>query len=190
VLGNAYEIHQQAKVRARLFVAKVRMPRFDARDWDEVLDCICAAAEYVEMYTEAEELRNYVVGYVRGHLHARFDGMSILDGVSNLDATLEDYSGNEERLRDYYAGKRYKGFVSDNRIYLHLGNFTSHVNVYRAGRYSEREMSQMLSRSGFEYKQKTVRYDSTSGERKSMNVGRFWRSPKDYLDESEPEDSM
>jgi len=31
VLGSAYEVHQQAKVQAKLFDAKARMPKHDAR---------------------------------------------------------------------------------------------------------------------------------------------------------------
>ncbi len=171
VLGGSLEVHQQSKVRARLFDAKVRLPKYDAKEWDEVLDALCDAAEEVETFTEAEELKNYVLGYARNHLA----------GACSIDAG--DSEGLLKMLRAKHT--RYKGFVDvQGRVaYLPLGKFTDFINAARGGRMSERDVANMLSRHDFKYRQKSVRYTDAEGESRTLNGGRFWISPEGYLDE-------
>jgi len=128
------------------------------------------AAEEVETFTEAEELKNYVLGYARAHL-----GASVID-ASDGEALLK-------MLRA--AHTRHKGFVDAHgkAAYLPLGRFTDFVNRERGGRMSERDVANMLSRHDFKYRQKSVRYSDDDGESKTLNGGRFWVSPDGYLDE-------
>lgn len=176
VLGSAYEIHQQAKVRARLFDAKAVMSKYSAEKWDEVLRAIRDAAEEVETFTEAEELRNYVQSYMRVNSTTKREHQ----GLARL--SLNEFK-NEEALLSFLRVKRHKGFFDDRRVYLSQSGFTAYINAFRSGRYSDRDVADMLSRHGFEYKQKTIAYTSESGERKTFNAGRFWCSPEGYLDE-------
>jgi hypothetical protein len=168
VLGSSLEVHQQSKVRARLFDAHVRMPKYDAKEWDEVLDALCAAAEEVETFTEAEELKNYVFGYVRTHLSS---------AVIDADDAEELLKKLQERQT------RYKGFIDirDKVVYLPLGKFVDFVNSARGGRMSERDVANMLSRHDFKYRQKGVRYIGESNESRTLNGGRFWISPDGYV---------
>lgn len=183
VLGSAYEVHQQAKVRAKLFDARARMPKHDARAWDDVLDAIRDAAEEVETFTEAEELMNYVAGYVKGQRTGKGEYGGLRE--MNLDLETAEASRDEERFLNTIRHRRHKGFVDGRRVYLSQAGFTLYINLIRSGRFSERDVAEMLSRHGFEYKQKTVAYVNASGERRTVNAGRFWWSPEGYLDEQE-----
>jgi hypothetical protein len=169
VLGSSLEVHQQSKVRARLFDAKVRMPKYDAKEWDKILDALCNAAEEIETFTEAEELKNYVFGYARSHL-----SMSVID-AGDPEELLK-------KLQERFT--RHKGFIDkrENVVYLPLGKFVDFVNTACGGRMSERDVANMLSRHDFKYRQKSVRYTDTN-ESRTFNGGRFWVSPDGYIED-------
>jgi len=175
VLGIALEIHQQAKVRARLFDANAMMPKHSAEKWDEVLHAIRDAVEEVETLTEAEELRDYVLDFL-GKSRSRLDGREDIRGVDFSD---EDKIYLLRVLND----RSHKGFYDRHSgiAYLPLGKFVEHLNFHSGRRWRRREVADLLSRHGFEFKQKSVRYTDESGASKTYNVGRFWTSPEAYV---------
>lgn len=178
VLGSATEVHQQSKVRARLFDVDVILPPYSREKWGEVLRAIRDAVERVETFTEAEELKSYVVGYK--NKHKPYD-------LARVE------SEEDEMLTDKLHRKAAKdlGFLDSRNgtICLSLNKFTAYLNCERNGRWSERDVANMLSRHGFIHRQKSVRYRDEKGESKTFNFGRFWISPDDYLTDENSEDS-
>jgi hypothetical protein len=170
VLGTAYEIHQQAKVRARLFDANAIMPKHSTEKWDEVLRAVREIVEVVETMTEAEELRSHV-----------------LDAVSDLSA-VDFADENKSRLVSRLATKKDTGFY-DRRsgvVYLSLGAFVGYLNFKSGRRWTRREVVSLLTRHGFAYRQKAVRYTEEDGQSKVFNAGTFWTSPENYYRSEEP----
>jgi hypothetical protein len=164
VLGTALELHQQAKVRARLFDANAIMPKHSTERWDEVLRAVREVVEVVETLTEADELHSFV--------------RDALPESSAVDFGDEDKKDLVRKL----TAKSHRGFY-DRRsgvVYLSLNGFVDHLNLNSGRRWTRREVVAMLTRHDFTYRQKAVRYTDEHGQSKVFNAGTFWTSPEDY----------
>lgn len=173
VLGNSNEIHQQSKVRARLFDANVIMPKYSSEKWDGVLRAIRDAADVVETLTEAEELRGYVIeilGVHRSHLN--------YDDIASVDFNDEDKTELLKTLDD----RKNRGFYDRRRgaVYLPLRKIIEHLNFNSGRRWTQREVVALLTRHDFTHRQKSVRYTDRNGTSKVFNAGTFWTSPEGY----------
>src|SRR5947209_3531986 len=143
VLGGAYEIHQQAKVRARLFDANAVMKKYHSIEWDEVLKAIRSAVEQVETITESEELRAYVLGFIgkgRSHINPR-------DDFAKVNFNDED----KTYLLKALSNREYRTFYDSQTgvVYLAIGRFIEHLNMNSGRRWSRRDVATLLSRNGF-----------------------------------------
>ena len=174
VLGAALEIHQQAKVRARLFDANALMPKHSTEKWDEVLRAIRESVEVVETLTEADELRSYVLGILGIHRSRLGDN----EDMASVDFGSEDKAD----LLKMLANRKHRGFY-DRRsgvVYLPLSHIVEHLNYNSGRRWTQREAVALLTRHDFVYRQKSVRYTDGEGESKVFNAGTFWTSPEGY----------
>ncbi|MEK7722713.1 MAG: hypothetical protein AAB336_00015 [Acidobacteriota bacterium] len=175
VLGGAYELRQQSKVAAKLFEAKVNLSPFSAEKWRKILDLILEAEEEVETLSESEELYSYILSYFN------IDGMK--DDFWNNHNVVRFDSEDKEFLVNTISNYRERGFYDcvTGITYLPLSSFVQFLNVRSGKRWTTREISTILSRYGFAYQQKSIRYTTKDGESKLRNFGRFWTSPLGYL---------
>lgn len=174
VIGTSFEIHQQAKVRARLFDADATLKKYHADDWAKVLLAVRQAVEVVETMTEADELRGYVLG-ILGVQRSRLDDY---DDVASVDFGDEDKTALLKTL----ANRKHRGFYDykSGVVYLPLARFVEFLSFNSGRRWTQREAIALLTRHDFVYRQKSVRYTDAEGESKVFNVGTFWTSPESY----------
>ncbi|MGI8787095.1 MAG: hypothetical protein ACR2HG_04945 [Pyrinomonadaceae bacterium] len=176
VLGSSSEVRQQSKVADRLFDAGIILDKFSSEKWrDNVLTTIREAVEIVETQTDAEELHGYVSNYfnMNGYRNDYWDNRN------GINLNCED---KEELVKDI-SRIRSRGFYdyATGQAYLPLQTFLQFLNNTSGKRWTQREITTLLSRYGFVNRQKGIRYSTESGETEVYNAGRFWISPIKYL---------
>lgn len=175
VLGSSSEVRQKLKVADRLFDAGIILDKFSNEKWhDNVLTTIRDAVTIIETLTDEEELYGYVSNYfnMNGYRSDYWDNHS---GINLKDEDKEELAKALSRLKrgfyDYATGQ----------VYLPLQTFLQFLNNTSGKRWTQREITTLLSRYGFVNRQKGIRYSTESGETEVYNAGRFWTSPIKYL---------
>lgn len=176
VLGSSSEVRQQSKVADRLFDANIILDKFSSEKWrDNVLTTIRDAVIIIETLTDEEELYDYISNYFN------------LDGYNNdfwnhYLAVKMSYEDKEELIKVLSRIKS-KGFYDpeSGEAYIALGGFKNFLSIFSGKRWTTREITTLLSRYGFIYRQKSIRYPIESGKTESRNIGRFWISPLKYI---------
>lgn len=176
VLGSSSEVRQKLKVADRLFDAGIILDKFSDEKWrDSVLTTIREAVEIVETQTDAEELHGYVSNYfnMNGYRNDYWDNRN------GINLNCED----KEELVKGISRIRSRGFYdyATGQAYLPLQTFLQFLNNNSGKRWTQREITTLLSRYGFVNRQKGIRYSTESGETEVYNAGRFWTSPIKYL---------
>lgn len=176
VLGSSSEVRQKLKVADRLFDAGIILDKFSDEKWrDNVLTTIREAVEIVETQTDAEELHGYVSNYfsMNGYRNDYWDNRN------GINLNCED----KEELVKEISRFRSRGFYdyATGQAYLPLQTFLQFLNNTSGKRWTQREITTLLSRYGFVNRQKGIRYSTESGETEVYNAGRFWTSPIKYL---------
>jgi hypothetical protein len=176
VLGSASEVRQPSKVADKLFDAGIILDKISSEKWrDNVLTPIRQIAEIVETLTEAEELHEYIKDYFA--YNGLPDGYRIYGRP--IDLSNEDKQELVEQLN-----ARKSGFwdVPTGVCYISTGKFIEFLNISSGKRWTQREVTTLLSRHGFRNEQKSIRYvDEKDNVSKVFNAGRFWVSPNEYL---------
>ena len=176
VLGSSSEVRQQSKVADRLFDANIIPDKFSSEKWrDNVLTAIRDAVIIIETLTDEEELYDYISNYFN------LDGYNS-DFWNHHLAVKMSYEDKEELIK-ILSRLKSKGFYDpeSGEAYIALGGFKNFLSIFSGKRWTTREITNLLSRYGFIYRQKSFRYKTESGESKTYNCGRFWTSQLKYI---------
>ena len=170
LLGNAENLYSQTKVMSRLNLERIKFDRkFKSNVWQEIVNAIIDSFEVIPTHTDSQEIMDLVMKHI-------LKSLKKTDGLNRDDySSEEDFDKAVEQVRE-------KGFFDKKSItvYLSLSFFAEQVN-HPVKKYTQKELAALLGRNDFEMKQKAIRVTDKDGKPSTINLGRFYVSPKDYF---------